>query len=96
MRLEPCGPKTFNDNHGHDAGATVLRHVGEMMQAMFTGEAVPCRFGGEKFVVLLPGGRVAIVASSGKGSFGHNLRGGSLFPGAGLAGSAAKQTRFRG
>ena len=47
--------KTFNDNHGHDAGDTVLRHVGEIMQAMFTGEAVPCRFGGEEFVVLLPG-----------------------------------------
>jgi len=47
--------KTFNDNHGHDAGDTVLRHVGEIMRAMFVDEAVPCRFGGEEFVVLLPG-----------------------------------------
>jgi diguanylate cyclase (GGDEF)-like protein len=47
--------KAFNDNHGHDAGDTVLRHVGEIMSAMFTDDAIPCRFGGEEFVVLLPG-----------------------------------------
>lgn len=46
--------KTFNDNHGHDAGDTVLRHVGEILRGMFVDEAVPCRFGGEEFVVLLP------------------------------------------
>ena len=46
--------KAFNDNHGHDAGDTVLRHVGEIMRALFTDDAVPCRFGGEEFVVLLP------------------------------------------
>jgi diguanylate cyclase (GGDEF)-like protein len=46
--------QTFNDNHGHDAGDTVLRHVGEILRAQFTGNAVPCRFGGEEFVVLLP------------------------------------------
>ena len=47
--------KAFNDNHGHDAGDTVLRHVGEILQSLFTDDAVPCRFGGEEFVVLLPG-----------------------------------------
>jgi diguanylate cyclase (GGDEF)-like protein len=46
--------KTFNDNHGHDAGDTVLRHVGEIMRTQFADDAVPCRFGGEEFVVLLP------------------------------------------
>ena len=46
--------KTFNDNHGHDAGDTVLRHVGETLRALFVDDAVPCRFGGEEFVVLLP------------------------------------------
>jgi diguanylate cyclase (GGDEF)-like protein len=47
--------KTFNDNHGHDAGDTVLRHVGEAMSALFAEDAVPCRFGGEEFIALLPG-----------------------------------------
>ena len=46
--------KTFNDNHGHDAGDTVLRHVGETLRTLFVDDAVPCRFGGEEFVVLLP------------------------------------------
>jgi diguanylate cyclase (GGDEF)-like protein len=55
--------KTFNDNHGHDAGDTVLRHVGEIMRALFTDDAVPCRFGGEEFVVLLPNTGVADAAA---------------------------------
>ena len=47
--------KTFNDNHGHDAGDSVLRCVGETLRSVFREEDVPCRFGGEEFVVLLPG-----------------------------------------
>jgi diguanylate cyclase (GGDEF)-like protein len=47
--------KKFNDNHGHDAGDTVLRAVGQCLQENFREEDVPCRFGGEEFVVILPG-----------------------------------------
>lgn len=47
--------KTFNDNHGHDAGDTVLRAVGECLQENFRDEDVPCRFGGEEFVVIVAG-----------------------------------------
>src|SRR6266853_205908 len=47
--------KKFNDNHGHDAGDTVLRAVGDCLQTTFRNEDVPCRFGGEEFVVVLPG-----------------------------------------
>lgn len=46
--------KSFNDNHGHEAGDTVLRHVGEILKAGFTDGDLPCRLGGEEFVVLLP------------------------------------------
>ncbi|MGJ5141998.1 diguanylate cyclase [Bradyrhizobium oligotrophicum] len=46
--------KSFNDNHGHEAGDTVLRHVGEILKATFRGDDVPCRLGGEEFVVMLP------------------------------------------
>ncbi|BAM91565.1 diguanylate cyclase [Bradyrhizobium oligotrophicum S58] len=46
--------KSFNDNHGHEAGDAVLRHVGDILKAMFTGCDVPCRLGGEEFVVMLP------------------------------------------
>lgn len=46
--------KNFNDNHGHDAGDTVLRALGEVMRNLFRDDDVPCRFGGEEFVVILP------------------------------------------
>ncbi len=47
--------KKYNDNHGHDAGDMVLRAVGTCLENLFRNEDVPCRFGGEEFVVLLPG-----------------------------------------
>jgi diguanylate cyclase (GGDEF)-like protein len=47
--------KKFNDNHGHDAGDTVLRAVGECLQRNFRDEDIPCRFGGEEFAVIVPG-----------------------------------------
>jgi diguanylate cyclase (GGDEF)-like protein len=53
--------KKFNDNHGHDAGDTVLRAVADCLKANFRDEDVACRFGGEEFVVILPG-TVAEVA----------------------------------
>ena len=46
--------KSFNDNHGHEAGDTVLRHIGEILKATFADGEMPCRLGGEEFVVLLP------------------------------------------
>ena len=46
--------KLFNDNHGHDAGDTVLRAVGEALRSTFRDDDVPCRFGGEEFVVVMP------------------------------------------
>jgi diguanylate cyclase (GGDEF)-like protein len=47
--------KKFNDNHGHDAGDMVLRAVGQCLENLFRTEDIPCRFGGEEFVVILPG-----------------------------------------
>lgn len=47
--------KRFNDNHGHDAGDTVLREMGRMMAEFFRNGQYPCRIGGEEFVVLCPG-----------------------------------------
>lgn len=46
--------KTFNDNHGHDAGDMVLRAIGEKMGEIMRSDDVCCRYGGEEFVVLLP------------------------------------------
>ncbi|WP_050763519.1 diguanylate cyclase [Roseibium sp. TrichSKD4] len=46
--------KTFNDNNGHDAGDMVLRAVGTALEQQFEGDDLPCRIGGEEFMVLLP------------------------------------------
>lgn len=54
--------KKYNDNHGHDAGDTVLRAVGGALDTLFRAEDVPCRFGGEEFVVILPGADLAVSA----------------------------------
>ena len=54
--------KKFNDNHGHDAGDTVLREVGKCLESVFRNEDVACRFGGEEFVVVLPGASLEIGA----------------------------------
>lgn len=54
--------KKFNDNHGHDAGDTVLRAVGKCLENSFRNEDIACRFGGEEFIVVLPGATPAIAA----------------------------------
>ena len=54
--------KKYNDNHGHDAGDMVLRAVGNCLENLFRNEDVPCRFGGEEFVVLLPGADAGAAA----------------------------------
>lgn len=46
--------KKFNDNHGHDAGDTVLRSVADCLVDSFRDDDVASRFGGEEFVVILP------------------------------------------
>ncbi len=51
--------KSFNDNHGHDAGDMVLRAIGQQLTELFPGDEVPCRFGGEEFALLLPHGGAA-------------------------------------
>lgn len=54
--------KKFNDNHGHDAGDTVLRAVADTLKANFQDEDVVCRFGGEEFVAILPGAPTEVAA----------------------------------
>jgi diguanylate cyclase (GGDEF)-like protein len=47
--------KSLNDRHGHLAGAEAVRTVGEIIGASVPAEAVACRYGGDEFVVALPG-----------------------------------------
>jgi diguanylate cyclase (GGDEF)-like protein/PAS domain S-box-containing protein len=46
--------KTFNDTFGHEAGDKVLREMGAFLSKSLRAEDIPCRFGGEEFLLILP------------------------------------------
>jgi GGDEF domain-containing protein len=47
--------KRINDTYGHTIGDKVLQRVAELLRDTVTGKAVVSRFGGEEFVILVPG-----------------------------------------
>ena len=47
--------KHFNDTFGHDAGDLVLRKIGEVVKGHVRKEDIACRYGGEEFLLILPG-----------------------------------------
>jgi diguanylate cyclase (GGDEF)-like protein len=53
--LDLDGLKALNDVHGHLAGAEAVRTVGHIIEACLPEAAFACRYGGDEFVVALPG-----------------------------------------
>lgn len=47
--------KDFNDTFGHQAGDVLLQSLGHFFLSHIRGEDVACRYGGEEFILLLPG-----------------------------------------
>lgn len=47
--------KSVNDQYGHDVGDQVLQHVASVMKQRLRQADTPARWGGEEFMVLLPG-----------------------------------------
>jgi len=47
--------KRFNDEHGHDQGDRVLQAIAQQLQEHVRKVDVPCRYGGEEFLAILPG-----------------------------------------
>ena len=47
--------KRFNDTAGHPAGDVLLKQVGTLVDQRTRKEDVACRYGGEEFVLILPG-----------------------------------------
>jgi diguanylate cyclase (GGDEF)-like protein len=56
--------KTLNDTHGHDTGDRALRQFARIMRSVLRSEDLVSRFGGEEFVVILPGLRASAAAAA--------------------------------
>ncbi|HSD61816.1 MAG TPA: diguanylate cyclase [Burkholderiales bacterium] len=57
--------KRYNDRHGHERGDRVLQTVARLMLAALRTHDLPCRYGGEEFLAVLPstaqGGALAMA-----------------------------------
>ncbi|MBL8397223.1 MAG: diguanylate cyclase [Candidatus Accumulibacter sp.] len=53
--------KHFNDQHGHQAGDALLAGLARALQQHMRGDDIACRYGGEEFIVILPGASLANV-----------------------------------
>lgn len=51
--LDLDGFKLVNDNHGHEFGDALLKHVGEALRSCVREQDTVCRYGGDEFIILL-------------------------------------------
>lgn len=58
--------KKFNDTHGHQAGNIALQDIAARIKKMVRQMDIPCRYGGEEFVVILPSCRLKDAAALGE------------------------------
>ncbi len=47
--------KEFNDENGHEAGDILLQKFADLLQSSFREADMVCRYGGDEFVLMLPG-----------------------------------------
>ena len=54
--------KNYNDSNGHPAGDIVLKEIADAVQENIRKIDIPCRYGGEEFILILPDtGKTAAV-----------------------------------
>ena len=46
--------KNFNDTHGHGTGDLLLVELGHFLKSHIRAEDIPCRYGGEEFILIMP------------------------------------------
>jgi len=55
--------KTINDSYGHETGDAVLKELGEILRNITRTEDIACRYGGEEFVICLPGAELSTAST---------------------------------
>ena len=53
--------KEYNDTFGHSAGDELLSALGTLLKSQIRGEDIACRYGGEEFLLILPGASMEIA-----------------------------------
>ena len=53
--------KQYNDTFGHSAGDELLSGLGKLLKSQTRGEDIACRYGGEEFLLILPGASMEIA-----------------------------------
>jgi diguanylate cyclase (GGDEF)-like protein/PAS domain S-box-containing protein len=53
--------KNVNDKYGHAAGDEMLRAISDLLKKNIRQEDIPCRYGGEEFLLVLPGASTKIA-----------------------------------
>jgi diguanylate cyclase (GGDEF)-like protein len=54
LMLDLDSLKLVNDTFGHAAGDEALKHLASVMRAHIRDTDIPCRYGGDEFIVLMP------------------------------------------
>lgn len=54
LMLDLDSLKLINDTFGHGAGDEAIKHLAHAMRANIRDTDIPCRYGGDEFVVLMP------------------------------------------
>jgi diguanylate cyclase (GGDEF)-like protein len=53
--------KLYNDTFGHNAGDEILSALGGLVKGQVRGEDIACRYGGEEFVLIIPGAAMEVA-----------------------------------
>jgi len=59
VMMDIDGFKAYNDTYGHEAGDLLLRKLGDFLRSEVRSMDISCRYGGEEFLIVMPGALLA-------------------------------------